>query len=412
MPPSVALDPADNQFLDDMKRRCYRFFVEAAHPTTGLVADRGATDGSSFSPYAGSAGCGFALTAHMIAARSGWVSRDEAAARTERLLRSLVELAAHKNGFLYHFFSTEDGSRRLQSEVSSIDTALLIAGAMTSAMAFNDHPEVVQLADELYGRVDWQWMLGKNDLMHMGWTPENGILPYQWESYSELIVLVLLAIGAPSSPIPPRCWKAWRRGPVLQLDGEDFLSYPPLFVQQYPLAFFDFRSYRPESERSFWDNAVRAHQAQIRFMTELGQAYPKSLGHYGADLWGLTSSDSSDGYRDWGGPYENGRIEPDRGIDGTVVPSAAAGGLAIVPAQALRTLRFQRDNFGEQVYGRYGFVNAFNPATEWVNRDVIGIDTGISMVMAENLQTGSVWSNFMTHPSAQRALQLTGFVAR
>ncbi|MGV3485293.1 MAG: glucoamylase family protein [Planctomycetaceae bacterium] len=402
-------DQPDEIFLQDLQRRCYQYFLDAAHPKTLLVSDRASTDGSWFSPHASSAACGFAMAAHCVAANAGWSSRGEAAERVRLMLRSLLEVAEHENGFVYHFFDAGTGRRGMQSEVSSIDTALMLTGAMTAATTFSDDPRIVELSDLLYRRVDWQWMLGSNDLLHMGWTPESGMLPYQWDRYSELIILVMMAIGAPSSPIPPRCWNAWRREPVLDFNGEGFLSYPPLFVHQYPFAFFDFRDYTSSHDRNFFRNAVHAHRAQIAFMSELGRREPERFGHYGENLWGLTSSDSADGYRDWGGPYETGRFEPDRGIDGTIVPSAAAGGLAIVPAEAMHTLRYQLQAYGDRIYGRYGFVNAYNPVSNWVGPDVIGIDTGISLLMAENLRTGGVWDAFMQHPAAKRAMAMTGF---
>ena len=404
-----SLSEADETFLVDMQSRCYRYFLDAANPKTGLVADRGTTNGSSFSSYASSAACGFGLAAHCVAANSGWTSRGEATERARTMLRSLVELAEHENGFVYHFVDTSTGRRALGSEVSSIDTALMLTGAVNAAVTFSDDAQIVELSEELYRRVDWRWLMGENLLMYMGWKPESGILPYQWDSYSELIILVLMAIGAPASAIPPSAWAAWRREPVLEFDGEGFLSYPPLFVHQYPMTFFDFRSYNSSKDRNFFKNAVRAHRAHIAFLSELGKRNPERFGHYGRDLWGLTSSDSVDGYRDWGGPYEVGRFEPDRGIDGTIVPSAAAGGLAIVPEEAIHTLRYQKEHFGDQVYGIYGFANAHNPATGWVSRDVIGIDTGISLLMAENLRTGGVWNTFMQHPSSVRAMKLAGF---
>ncbi len=410
-PVDYPLSSDDLAFLDDMQRRNYQFFVDGADSVTGFVPDRGSGHGKWFADHSSSAACGFALAGHAIAAGNGWIDRETGIARTRRLLDSLVHLAAHEHGFVYHFFGRADGGRRMQCEASSIDTALMIAGAMAAQKSFAEDAEVNGLADELYARVDWQWMLGDNDLMHMGWTPEGGRLPYQWDSYSELIILVLLAIGAPNRAIPPRCWQAWRREPVLHHEGQGFLSYPPLFVHQYPMAFFDFRAVRSPSGRSYWDNAVLAHQAQIAFMSQLGSRYPQQFGHYGRDLWGLTSSDSAGGYRDWGGPYQIDRFEPDRGIDGTLVPSAAAGGLAIVPEDALRTLRHQYTHFGDQVYGPYGFVNAYNPAQNWIGEDVIGIDTGISLIMADNLRTGGVWNAFMHHPAAARALDLAGFTA-
>lgn len=396
-------------FLDDLRRRCYLYFEEAAAPQTGLIADRGHADGSSFSTYASSAGCGFGLAAHGVAANNGWISKEEGASRVRKMLSFLVNEAEHERGLVYHFIDRMTGQRALDSEASTIDTALLIAGAMHASQVFQDDRELVEMADTLYERVDWRWMLGDNGCLHMGWQPEAGRLPYQWDRFSELTILVLLAIGAPSSAIPPSCWNAWRRENVLQHQGESFISYPPLFVHQYPQAFFDFRGVVSSDGRNYWRNSQLAHLAQIEFQQSLADQSPKRFGHYGEDLWGLTSSDSSSGYRDWGGPYEDGQAQPDRGIDGTVVPSAAGGGLAIAPEQTMRTLQYQKNTFGESVYGRYGFVNAFNPRRGWIGSDVIGIDTGITLLSASNLLEEGVWQPFMQHSAAQRAFRLAGF---
>lgn len=400
---------SDEDLLDDLRRRTFRYFIEGADVKTGLIADRGRTSGKDFSGVASSAACGFGLAALSVAAEDNLISRGEAADRTRLMLRSLLSLAQHHRGFVYHFFGMRDGRRRWRCDASSIDTALMLAGAMCASTSFADDPEIVESAEALIRRVDWSAMLDSAGVLHMGWTPESGRLPYRWDHFSEHTIMVMLAIGSGSNGIAAECWNAWRRDRELTHLGESFLSYPPLFVHQYPQAFFDFRQLRAPSGREFWRNSQIAHHAQIEFMKGLGEKYPERFAHYGHDLWGLTSSDSSTGYRDWGGPYEDGRVEPDRGIDGTVVPSAAGGGLAIVPEESLRTLRYQHREFGDRIYGRYGFANAFNPATGWVAADVIGIDTGITYLMAENLRTGSVWKNFMKHSVAQQALSRIGF---
>ncbi|MEM9365575.1 MAG: glucoamylase family protein [Planctomycetota bacterium] len=400
----------EGEFLNDLRKRTFRYFLEAADPVTGLIADRARGDGSRVGEVASSAACGFGLAALSVGIDSGLISRGEAGERVRRMLFSLLHQVEHHQGFPYHFVGLRDGRRRWGCEASTIDTALLLAGAMCASTVFENDAEIVGLSDSLIRRANWSAMLDpKHGQLHMGWTPENGLLPHRWDRFSELLVMLLIAIGSDENGVPAECWNAWRREGELTYRGERFLSYPPLFVQQYSLAFFDLRDRRAASGRDFWKNSVTAHHAQIEFMHQLARRYPREFGHYGNHLWGITSSDSVDGYRDWGGPYQDGRIEPDRGIDGTVVPSAAGGGLAIVSEEALRTLMFQRHHFGERVYGRYGFVNAFNPASGWVGPDVIGIDTGITFLMAENLAVGSVWRAFMTHTIAQNALTRTGF---
>ena len=404
-------EPSDAQdaFLKDLRRRCYQYFIETADPVTGLVPDRAAFNQSYQSSYSSAACCGFALASFSSAARSKWADVNVAHASTLRLLKSLNTIAAHERGFLYHFINCKTGERSPQSEASSIDTAIMLAGAMVAATTFADDKQIVALANQLCDRIDWNWMLNGGDQFSMGWTPEYGFLNARWDRYSELTLLVLIAIGARKNSVSPDCWNAWRRGDILEHNGKSFLSYPPLFVHQYPHAFFDFKDFKSPSGRSYWDNSVNAHLAQIDFMNELSKRYPDQLGHYGEDLWGLTSSDSAFGYRDWGGPYRDGHFEPERGIDGTLVPSAAAGGLPMVPEQALRTLMYQKDTFKEYVYGHYGFINAFNPRTNWYGSDVIGIDTGITLLMTENLLNGSIWQQFMQHEIAQRGFEAAGF---
>ncbi|MEM6978043.1 MAG: glucoamylase family protein [Planctomycetota bacterium] len=398
----------EQAFLTDLQKRCYQYFLDAADPSTGLIADRGSRDGTGFSRHASSAACGFALAAHAIAPTAKLATSNQARDRIRQLLRSLVDLSEHHRGFVYHFVDQRTGRRALQCEASSVDTALMLAGVMCAQTTFADDHDINAMSDELIRRTDWQAMLGDDDTLHMGWRPEEGLLPHRWDRFSELTILVLMAIGAPTNAIGKHCWHAWRRDHTLTHQGESFLSYPPLFVHQYPMAFFDFRNVRSPSGRDYFRNSVVAHHAQIEFLTQLGRRYP-SMQHYGNDLWGITSSDSVTGYRDWGGPYEDDRFEPDRGIDGTLVPSAAAGGLAIVPTQALHTLRVQHERFGDAIYGRYGFANAFNPANGWVSPDCIGIDTGITLLMAENRLRGGVWNAFMRHAIARAAFDRVGF---
>ncbi len=142
--------------------------------------------------------------------------------------------------------------------------------------------------------------------------------------------------------------------------------------------------------------ATRAHK---QFCLDLRERYP----HFAEDMWGITASDSAKGYRAWGGPPEHGSI------DGTLVPCAAAGSLPFLPHDTIQVLRTMRTRYGERIWKRYGFIDAFNPQTEWYAPDVIGIDVGISMLMAENLRSGFVWRTFMKNPEVQRAMERVGF---
>ncbi|HET6646228.1 MAG TPA: glucoamylase family protein, partial [Pyrinomonadaceae bacterium] len=255
----------------------------------------------------------------------------------------------------------------------------------------------------IYERVDFPWMLvpGSSLISH-GWRPETGFIKHTWNHYSEHTILQLLAIGSPTHPISPGAWLAWQRM-RLTYAGHTYLTfrYAPLFIHQYSQAWID---YRDQEERwypytNYFDNSVKATLAHREFCLSLSDKFPG----YSENVWGITASDSEKGYTAWGGP------PPSRNIDGTVVPCAPGGSLMFTPEITLAALRTMHQRWGARIYDHYGFVDAFNPNTGWVNPDVIGIDVGITLLSAENLRTGNVWRWFMRNKEIPRAMQLIGF---
>jgi hypothetical protein len=208
------------------------------------------------------------------------------------------------------------------------------------------------------------------------------------------MMLYLLAIGSPTHPVPPGAWDKFTR-PRIVFQGFDYISAPdPLFVHQYSHAWFDF-SRKRDFHADYFANSIIATRAHKAFCLSLKIGYTD-------EYWGISASDSEQGYAIWGGPPALGHI------DGTVVPCATAGSLPFMPQDCLRVLRALR-KMGDKVYRRYGFLDAFHPAGNWYDEDVLGIDLGISALMAENLRTGFIWSTFMQNPEATRAMKLVGF---
>jgi hypothetical protein len=404
-PPSKPLSKSDDAFLEDLSARGFRFFWEQADAKTGLVLDRAGTDGgpsraADAARVASVAATGFGLSALCAAADRGWVSPRAARERAKRTLRFLLNSAPQEHGFFYHFLDARTGRRAWRSEVSSMDTALLLTGALTAKQCFSDDAELTGLATALYERVDFPWMMrGEPPLLSMGWTPESGFLPARWDSYSEHMVLDLLAIGSPTHPISPEEWNRWRRDRVTYGGFSYVAGDKPLFIHQYAQAYVDFRGRRDGSGVDYFDNSVQATLAQRRFFIDLSKELPS----YSKDVWGLTASDSVNGYVAWGAPPRDARI------DGTVVPCAAAGSLMFTPDESIAALRAMKARYGRNAYGRYGFADAFNPATGWTDPDVIGIDQGITLLSAENLRGGKVWGWFMRNPEIVRAMKEAGF---
>ncbi|HEX3248138.1 MAG TPA: glucoamylase family protein [Pyrinomonadaceae bacterium] len=400
---------AQQSFVDELQQRSFSYFWEQADPQTGLVPDRARMDGSSLDEnhtnVASIAATGFGLTSLCIAVDRNWIDRSQALERARNTLRFFDARAFQQRGWFYHWLDSKTGERRWNSEVSSIDTALLLGGVLTVRQCFRDDREIVNLAGRIYRRVDFRWMLnGHPLLLSHGWKPETGFLKARWDTYSEDTILYVLAIGSPTYPISPSSWYAlWRDR--YRYEGHTYFTTigVPLFMHQYAHAWIDYRDRREnKGDRiDYFQNSVAATLAHRAFCINLSYDFPT----YGPDVWGITASDSAKGYLAWGGPPR----DPD--IDGTLVPSAAGGSLMFTPELATRALRTMHEEYGEKVYGKYGFVDAFNPKTGWVDTDVIGINAGIILLSAENMRSGNVWRWFMQNREVPLALTKVGLVS-
>jgi hypothetical protein len=396
LPPPSTLTQQDDAFLNDLEQANFLFFWEQANPKTGLIKDRCNVRATDTSTAASIAASGFGLTAICIAHKRGFISWEQARERVLQSLSFLWHKVPTHRGFYFHFADMNTGERIWESEVSSIDTAILLCGVLTCRQYFHDR-DIEELAHAIFDRVDWTWITEGTALLSMGWTPESGFIPSRWGDYSELMMMYLLGMGSASHPLSSDTWSAWKRT-SFGYDGLHYVgSFAPLFVNQYSQAWFDFRHKR-DHYADYFANSIIATDAHRIFCLELHSLFPD----YTDSLWGITASDSDRGYVAWGGPPATGPI------DGTVVPCAAGGSLPFLPAETMRVLHTIHDRY-PNAWCRYGFVDAFNPLTGWYDTDVIGIDTGITMVMAENARTGFVWETFMKNPEAKRGMELAGF---
>ena len=402
---SVPVRDAEEEFLEDLSKRAVRFFLEQSDPQTGLVLDRARSWGDrvygSAANVSSIAATGFGLSALAIAADRHWLSEAEARDRARTTLRFFADHAPHQQGWFYHFLNASSGARAWNCEISSIDTALLLAGMLTVRERFAD-PEISLLASRIYERVDFPWMLdGDSNLLSHGWTPEAGFLKHRWDRFSELPLLYLLAIGSSGASITPAAWYAWQR-PSMKYAGFTFNSAPTLFCQQYPQAWLDLRAMRDSdpSGIDYFENSTAATRAHRAFCLEMAPRFPRS---YSENVWGITASDSARGYVAWG--EAPARVD----VDGTVVPCAAGGSLMFAPDICVPALMTMRERFGDRIWGRYGFCDAFNPTTGWVDTDVLGIDQGITLLSAENLRGATIWRSFMRNPEVPKALALCRF---
>lgn len=390
---------SDAQLLTEVQRRAVRFFWEKADPSTGLVNDRARNDGVDNYTISSIASTGYALAALPIAVERKWIGRTEAQQRATKTLRFLLTRMPHVRGWFHHFVDRRTGRREWRCEVSTIDTGLLVCGALVSGQYFGGG--VKRMADALYARLDWRWMLtnggsqpGKRLLSH-GWKPEEGFLKNDWAIYDEGPLLYLLGMGAKHNPLPAACWSALTRQPY-RYAGIETLTGGPIFLHQMVHGYFDFREKRDRLGYDYWVCSVNATRIHRQFCIDRSSERKT----YGPDIWGLNASDGPQGYRAYGVP------EPE---DGTVSPTGALASIVFTPQLSKAAARAMYRRFGSRIWGRYGFANAFNRDVDWYGPDVIGIDLGMALVAVENHRSGLIWRLFGSHPVVRRGLKAAGF---
>jgi hypothetical protein len=380
-----------------VEQACFLYFWEQANAKTGQIEDRGSADGGTPRNASSVAATGFGLTAMCVAARRGWEEDASVRDRVRVTLNFALKNISHQHGFLYHFVSGETGQRILNSEVSPIDTCLFLCGALTCRAYFDDK-EIRDLATEFYERIEWPWILHGGQTFSMGWVPEQGFLKSRWDTYSELMMMYLLGFASRTHPLAPAVWNEWQR-PRFEFDQVAYIgAHAPLFAHQYSHAWFNFRGLH-DKYADYFANSIVATKIHKMWCLELAGRFPD----YSEDLWGISASDSEHGYAVWGGPPAMGRI------DGSIVPSATGGSLVFMPKECIRVLQNIREKFGKRTWKKYGFVDAFNPLTGWASSDVLGIDAGITLLMAENARTGFVWEQFGKNLEVSKAMELAGF---
>ena len=403
LPGGSPLSVADEAFLDDMQRRACLYFIEQTSPTTGQVLDRARADNATgkLDPrhMASVSATGFGLTALCIADSRRYFPHQQILDQVRKTLRWHADVFPNDHGFYSHFTDCDTGKAYPGSEISSIDSAIFYCGALTARAYFHDDAEIFQLATKIYNRVDWPYMLQGQSTFSMGVRNGEFIPNARWEHYCELMMIPLLALGSPTHPVDRAVWSAFSR-PKITYNGLTYISgNDPLFTHQYSHAWFDFR-HKHDQYANYFENSVTATKAHEAFCLSLGAPYSP-------DYWGISASDSAHGYTAWGGPNAEGKGFG--GIDGSVVPNATAGSLPFLPDACLRVQRALKQNYGSRAYGRYGFSDVLHPQTGYYDADVLGIDLGISVIMAENLRTSLIWNTFSKNPEVALAFHRAGF---
>jgi hypothetical protein len=417
----------DSRLLDTLQRAAFGYFLEHVDPRTGLVSDA-----SRKGAPASIAAVGFALSAYPIGVERGWIDRQDAVQRVLKVLNFLIasdqsgtpESTGH-HGFYFHFLDMESGRRVWNCELSMIDTALLVAGALTAASYFErsdpDEEVLRGLADALYRRVDWHWAQDGGQAVALGWKPGHGFMNYGWQGYSEALIMYTLGLGSPTFPLDDASFQAWTMTYQWEnIYGYDLLYAGPLFIHQLTHAWIDLRGLRDrfmrEKRCDYFENSRRAAYVHREYATR----NPLGFAGYGADCWGHSAGDGPTaapieidgrrqtflGYAARGAPYG-----PD---DGTLAGSAALGSLVFAPEIVLPVVR-KLAALGGEVFGRQVLASGFNATLgvegdgNWVSPGQIGFDQGLVVLMIENHRSDLIWSLGRSNEYIRKGLLRAGF---
>jgi len=415
--------------LDLLQKESFEYFLCEVNPVNGLIADKTKPDWP-----ASIAAVGLALAAYPVAVERGFISREEAAAKTLATLRFLRNCAQGPEpdatgykGFYYHFLDMSRGRRALNCELSTVDTALLLAGVLTAAAYFThdrqDENEIRQVAEHLNRRADWQWAANGNPTVSMGWTPETGFLGYSWAGYDEALVLYLLALGSPAHPLPAESYQAWASTyQWRKIYGYEYLHAGPLFIHQLSHLWVDFRSiqdaFMRERHSDYFENSRRATYVQREYAIR----NPQGFVGYGDRCWGLTAGDGP-------GPATRtirgrqvqffdyvARGVPDGPDDGTIAPWAVAASLPFAPEIVIPALEYFIHEVKLKEAHPYGFKAAFNPTFNavgsprgWISPYHFGLNEGPIVLMVENYRSELLWKLMRRCPPIVQGLRRAGF---
>jgi hypothetical protein len=436
----VQRSPTDEAMLDDLQRKAFRFFEHHVDPATGLVLDS-TRPGQPVSIAA----VGFALGSYPVAVERGWIRRSTALKHTLAALKFFDEAdqsgapdGVGHHGFFYHFLDPKTGTRAWKCELSTIDTTLLLVGAIEAAAYFDRDTapdrEVRERALSIYARIDWRWALKDNNTIALGWKPEAGFLVCGWCGYDESMIMHVLALAAPRFRLDPVTYDAWTASYRWRhLYGEDVLYAGPLFIHQFSHIWLDLRGirdrYMAAKRTDYFENSRVATQIHRQYAIR----NPRKFVGYDKNCWGFSATDGPGNvvakvrgrkrqfydYTARGAPFG-----PD---DGTISPWSAIASLPFAPGIVLEEIRHLEELIGHGPQG-YGFHASFNLSwpdldtrgahrftlksgkqVAWVSPWHFALHQGPIVLMIENYRSEMIWNLMRRCAPIRLGLERAGF---
>ncbi|RZL18896.1 MAG: beta-glucosidase [Pedobacter sp.] len=399
---------SDNALLDLVQKQTLKYFYDFGHPVSGLARER-STSGETVT----TGGSGFGVMAMVAGASRGFITRNEALLRIQKIVTFLNTKADRFHGAFSHWLNGTTGKVQPFSANDNgadlVETSFLLQGLITARQYFNGaNPEETALRAEInaiYNSVEWDWFRqGGQNALYWHWSPDkNWAINLKVGGWNEALMVYVLAASSTTSTIPKAVYDSgWANNGAMK-NGNNYYGYNlplgtanggPLFLSHYSFMAID-----PNGLSDAYAN----YELQTKNHTLINRAYcianPKGYVGYSADCWGLTASDTYNGYT---------ASSPSNDV-GTIAPTAAIASMPYTPAESMQALKFFYYKLGNRTWGEYGFVDAFNLSQGWFDTQTLAIDQGPIIVMIENHRSKLLWNLFMSAPEVKAGMRKLGF---
>ncbi|TWT81618.1 hypothetical protein CA13_30710 [Planctomycetes bacterium CA13] len=401
----------DEEFLDSMQKACFRYFWEFGHPISGLARE-GFTHPRSTTTTGGT---GFGMITIMVGADRGFVTRERAAKRLLKMVTFLEEKAERYHGLWPHHLRGDTGETipfagREDNGGDIVESAFLFEGMLTIREYFDrESPlenELRKRITRLWEQAEWSWYLQPGDkMLTWHWSKEYGFIKnHKVSGFNECMIAYLLAMASPTYPIPADCYYlGWVGNAKRYVNGNTYygIMQPvgkpyggPLFFTHYSYIGLD-----PHQLTDAFTNYYENNRAISLIHQRYAMTHPNQRRGYSKLVWGLTASQNPRGYKAHAPGFKSDRD------DGTIAPTAAISAFPYTPDESMATLKYYYYEMAPQIWGPFGFHDAFNRGDDWVSSNYLAIDQGPMAPMIENHRTGLPWKMFMKSDVAKTILE-------
>lgn len=412
-PVGIIPNLTDDQLLDVVQKQTFRYFWDFAHPVSGLARERSNETFGYGQDVVTTGGTGFGIMSVIVATERGWITRDTAAKFMLKMVNFLLKANSYHGAFPHWLDGTTGKTipfSRKDDGADLVETSYLFQGLLCARQYFNGDDNVER---QLRGRIgwmwtgiEWNWFTQGQEVLYWHWSPNNGwAMNFPVRGFNECLIMYILAASCPNETyqVPSSVYhRGWAVNDFFK-NGKEFygIKLPlgfdyggPLFFSQY-----SFLGLNPTGLKDRYANYWEQNQNHTLINYKHCVLNPNKFKGYGENNWGLTASDTYNGY-DAHSPTND---------HGTISPTAALSAFPYTPKESMKALRHFYYDLGDKIWGEYGFVDAFNETQNWYAKSYLAIDQGPEIVMIENYRTGLLWKLFMSCPEIQMGLKKLDF---